>query len=192
MDKDAIRADMLRRRHDLLPQQVVELSRLAQQRLLSTVLFAVINSVALYHPIRNETATDDIFNAAIRQGKVVFYPRVEGENLYFVSVNSLDQLAPGCFGVLEPSADMPVADRVPDMILVPGVAFDRRGHRLGYGRGFYDRYLHQCPAGVCKVGFSYSFQLCHTIPDDDHDQLLDALVTDTEIITWHDKVTGLT
>ncbi len=192
MDKEAIRADMLRRRRAMFPDQVALTSGLAQQRLLATTLFAAVNSVALYHPIHNETATDDIFNAAISQGKVVFFPRVEGEVLRFVSVGSLDQLVPGCFGVSEPPVDLQVTGHVPDMILVPGVAFDRRGHRLGYGRGFYDRYLSDCPPGVCKIGFSYSFQLCDVIPDDDHDQLLDALVTDTEIITWHDKVAGLT
>ena len=192
MDKDAIRADMLRRRYDLLPQQVAELSRLAQQRLLSTALFAGAGSVALYRPIRNETATDDIFAAAVSQGKRVYFPRVDGEGLRFVAVSSLDQLVPGSFGVLEPPASLPVTGRAPDMVLVPGVAFDRRGHRLGYGRGFYDRYLSVCPDETCKIGFSFSFQLCDTIPDDDHDQLLDALVTDTEIITWHNKVPGLT
>ncbi|MFO7765101.1 MAG: 5-formyltetrahydrofolate cyclo-ligase [Pelovirga sp.] len=190
MDKNAIRADMLRRRSNLLPEQVVQMSRLAQRRLLSTALFAAVNSVALYRPIRNETATDDIFAAAVSQGKTVFFPRVEGETLHFVPIGSLDQLVAGSFGISEPPADLVVPDLMPDMILVPGVAFDRRGHRLGYGRGFYDRYLSACPAEVCKVGLSYSFQLCDAIPVDDHDQGLDALVTDAQTITWHNKVSG--
>ena len=192
MDKEVLRADMLRRRRSLSPEEVVRMSRLAQQRLVSTALFAQVGSVALYHPIHKETATDTVFSAAVAQGKVVFFPRVEGETLRFVAVASLAQLVPGKFGVAEPCGDLPVCDRVPEMILVPGVVFDRRGHRLGYGRGYYDRYLGKCPVEICKVGFSYSFQLCDLIPEDDHDQLMDVLVTDREIITWHDKVAGLT
>lgn len=192
MDKAAIRAAMLKRRSTLLPDQAARLSHFAQQRFLATEMFAATRSLALYSSVRNETATDKIFTMACRQGKQVYYPRVTGEHLHFVQISSPGQLVLGSFGVLEPAADLKVSRQDPELILVPGVAFDCRGHRLGYGRGFYDRYLACCSDHVVCVGFAYSFQLCDALPVGPHDQSLDALVTDTQIITWRSTLPGLT
>lgn len=192
MDKGAIRAFMLKRRKNLLPEQAARMSRLAQQRLLTTEQFAAARSLALYSPIHNEVDTSDIFLIAGRQGKQVYYPRVAGACLHFVPISSAGQLMPGTFGVLEPAADLKNSQQVPDLILVPGVAFDRCGHRLGYGRGFYDRYLARCSGKAVRVGFSYSFQLCDALPAAAHDQSLDVLVTDAETITWCSVLPGLT
>lgn len=192
MDKGAIRAIMSRRRSTMLPTQVAQLSHLAQQRLLATELYVAAQSLALYCPIHNETATQDIFLMACRQGKQVFYPRVAKEHLHFVQINSLTQLVAGSFGVLEPATSLVASRQQPELILVPGLAFDRRGHRLGYGRGYYDRYLAGCSDRVLRVGFSYSFQLCDALPVGAHDQILDALITDAETITWRSVLPGLT
>ncbi len=183
---------MLKRRKELLPEQAACMSRLAQQRLVATKLFAVARSLALYSPIYNEVDTSDIFLMARRREKQVYYPRVAGEHLHFVPISSAGQLVPGAFGVLEPAADLKTSQQVPDLILIPGVAFDRCGHRLGYGRGFYDRYLACCSDNAVRVGFSYSFQLRNALPADAHDQSLDVLVTDAETITWRSVLPGLT
>jgi 5-formyltetrahydrofolate cyclo-ligase len=192
MDKRAIRTHMLKCRSALLPEQVAQLSRLAQQRLMATELFSSAQSLALYSPIQNEIATSDIFITARHQGKQVYYPRVAKQGLHFVEIVSPRQLVAGAFGVLEPAADLEMSAQVPDLILIPGVVFDRRGHRLGYGRGFYDRYLAGCSNQAVRVGFCYSFQLCEALPVGAHDQSLDVLVTDTETITWCSKLPGLT
>lgn len=192
MDKSAIRASMLQRRSTLLPDQAARLSHFAQQRLLATEFFATTSRLALYSPVRNETATNNIFDEACRQGKQVYYPRVTGESLEFVQINGLAQLVVGSFGVLEPADNLEVGRQEPELILIPGVAFDRQGHRLGYGRGFYDRYLARCSGQVVRVGFSYSFQLCDSLPISAHDQALDVLVTDAETITWRSALPGLT
>lgn len=192
MDKGAIRAIMLHRRSTMLPDQVARLSHFAQQRLLATELFAAAQSLALYSPVRNETATNKVFDVACRQGKQVYYPRVTGDRLHFVQINSPAQLVSGSFGVLEPAANLRNSQQTPELILVPGIAFDRRGHRLGYGRGFYDRYLACCSDQVVRVGFAYSFQLCDALPVGAGDQPVDALVTDTQTITWRSKLPGLT
>jgi 5-formyltetrahydrofolate cyclo-ligase len=192
MDKGAIRATMLQRRSTLLPDQVARLSHFAQQRLLASELFATSQGLALYSPVRNETATNKIFDVACRQGKKIYYPRVAGENLEFVQINSQAQLVSGPFGVLEPAAILRSSRQVPELILVPGIAFDRHGHRLGYGRGFYDRYLACCSDHIVRVGFAYSFQLCDALPVDAYDQPVDVLVTDTQTITWRSKLPGLT
>lgn len=192
MDKGAIRAIMLHRRSTMLPDQVARLSHFAQQRLLATELFAAAQSLALYNPVRNETATNKVFDVACRQGKQVYYPRVTGDHLHFVQITSPAQLVSGSFGVLEPAANLRNSQQTPELILVPGIAFDRCGHRLGYGRGFYDRYLACCSDQVVRVGFAYSFQLCDALPVGACDQPVDALVTDTQTITWRSKLPGLT
>ncbi|MBD1401444.1 5-formyltetrahydrofolate cyclo-ligase [Pelobacter sp. M08fum] len=183
---------MLKRRRALLPEQVAQLSHLAQQQLVATELFCSAQRLALYSPIHNETATSELFVAAARQGKQVYYPRVVKEGLCMVEIDRPEQLVPGAFGVLEPATDLHSSQQVPDVILIPGVAFDRRGHRLGYGRGFYDRYLACCSDRAVRVGFCYSFQLCDALPVGAHDQSLDILVTDTETITWWRRLPGLT
>lgn len=183
---------MLRCRRQLPQAVAADLSYRAQELLLSTAAFAGAKSLALYSPIQNEISTNWIFAAAVAQGKTVFYPRVRGAVLELVPVRTQAELQQGSFGVMEPAPTLAATAAVPELILVPGVAFDRRGHRLGYGRGYYDRYLGRSPSSMLKFGFCYAFQLCDRLPDDDHDQRLDALVTESEVISCHHKVADLT
>lgn len=184
MDKMTIRARILRQRRHLPLAEAVALGTQAQQRLIASGFFAAARSVALYSPIRNEVATDVLFAAAVAAGKQVFFPRVRAAELEFAAVDRISALQPGSFGIHEPGPAAAVAGAI-DLVVVPGVAFDRRGHRLGYGRGFYDRYLAAAGATMDKVGLCYRFQLLDRLPDDQHDQELDWLVTEDAVISCH-------
>ena len=119
---------------------------------------------------------------ALGAGKQLVYPRVDGETLVFEEVNDLSRLAPGAFGVLEPRGGRAVAvDRI-DVLLVPGVAFDRSGHRLGYGKGFYDRAIAKCSDNTVRVGFAYDFQVVDALPVGEHDQPVAALMTESRTL----------
>ena len=98
-------------------------------------------------------------------------------------VASPDELAPGKFGVLEPASDAPESPGNWDLILVPGMAFDRRGGRLGRGRGYYDRFL-SIHRDILRVGICFDEQLVSSVPSEDHDIRMHALITPSAILSF--------
>jgi 5-formyltetrahydrofolate cyclo-ligase len=100
-----------------------------------SVFFREARCLALYSAIHNEVSTDEIVGQALDSGKCLVFPRVSGEDLEFVLIESPSELVSGAFGVKEPKSCNLVPVEKLDLIVVPGVAFDQRGHRLGYGRG---------------------------------------------------------
>jgi 5-formyltetrahydrofolate cyclo-ligase len=183
MPKRSIREEMLQRRRHLAAATCLGSSLAAQRRLLSTPEFAAALTVALYCPTRNEVFTEELFATARRHGKRVAYPRVRGGQLEFVQVADLQTLTPGAFGILEPVGDSLLRLGELDLVVVPGVAFDRRGHRLGYGKGFYDRLLHGAPPAVL-AGLCFDFQLVDVLPHEEHDVCMDLLVTDERTLMF--------
>lgn len=181
MPKKTIREQILARRKYLSAEACLRDSLRAQDRLLATAEFAAAAAIALYSPISNELFTEEICHEALRQGKRVAYPRVAGDGLNFVEVGDLTELVPGAFGILEPSGSRVLPLSRLDMIVVPGVAFDLLGGRLGYGKGFYDRILHQQDAGWL-VGLCFELQLADRLPTETHDVLMDLVVTDRRIV----------
>jgi len=185
MPKRSIRARFLAERKSLLQQQRDELSKQVQQKFLRSELLAEVKFIALYSAIYNEVLTDTVAGWALDSGKTVAYPRVAGEYLEFVEIASLVDLTPGSFGVLEPSAGNLVTPASLDLVVVPGVVFDRAGHRLGYGRGYYDRVLDECRQDCKKVGFAYQFQVVESLPVvEEHDRTLSALMTEHETLNF--------
>lgn len=110
------------------------------------------------------------------EDRKIALPRVEGDHLILHWVAGPDELVKGRFGILEPPASAPVADpNGLDLILVPGVAFDREGGRLGRGRGYYDRLL--AGTSAFKVGVCFDWQIVPEVPREAHDIRMDAVVT---------------
>ena len=111
--------------------------------------------------------------------KSVLLPRVEGDHLIFHAVKNPAQLKPGTFGVLEPDpTQCPVADpATADTIFVPGLAFTAEGHRLGRGRGYYDRLLSTLPETVVRVGICFAVQMVPAIPEEPHDESVDLVLS---------------
>jgi 5-formyltetrahydrofolate cyclo-ligase len=133
-------------------------------------------SVCAFAPIAGEPNVLDPWPT----GKFLALPRIEGENLCAHFVTSPADLTAGRFGIPEPRTDAPAAGPSFDLILVPGLAFDRSGGRLGRGRGFYDRFL----SGISgfRVGACFDWQLVDSVPVEAHDMRMDAIVTPSEII----------
>jgi len=185
MEKDRLRLAMLARRKQLDIGQWRSLSSSVQQNLVQVPCFQQAQSLALYSQINNEVQTADLLSAALQAGKQVYYPRVAGERLQFCRVLSAADLSPGAFGIAEPPFRADSLAGQLDLILVPGVAFDRAGYRLGYGKGFYDRELAQVSPATCRVGLCFEFQLCAELPYESHDQPVNLVVTEKQIITCH-------
>ena len=190
MPKHAIRQELLARRKQLKASQCHLWGLQAQQRLIASDCFKTARVLALYSPINNEVQTDLLFAAACAAGKRICYPRVRAQQLEFVEVVSAADLVTGRFGVAEPQSGEPLPVAEVDLIVVPGVAFDRAGHRLGYGKGFYDRELARATTTAASVGLCFGFQLCERLPRESHDQPVQYLVSETEFIPCHLRVTG--
>lgn len=185
MPKRAIRAQFLAERKSLSQNQRDKLGKQIQRRFIQSSLYADVNFLALYSAIHSEVTTDMVASCALQAGKRVAYPRVAGEGLEFFEISSLGDLAPGSFGVPEPTGGTRLSLTVLDLIVVPGVVFDRDGHRLGYGRGYYDRALHKCRTDCKKVGFAYDFQVVDSLPlVEEHDRALSVLMTEQETLNF--------
>ncbi len=182
MEKQVTRQQLLSRRKQLTETTCLESSRQIQQRMIESDLFSSATTLALYSPVNNEVRTRLLHDCAVEQGKQVCYPRVVGESLQFVAIDSLELLQPGSFRVAEPVSGDALDVGMIDLLVVPGVAFDREGFRLGYGKGFYDRELSRVATATVSVGLCFDFQLCDRLPVEAHDQRLDYLVTETQFI----------
>jgi len=176
MPKRSIRDELLARRQHLAAATCLSCSLAAQQRLVLAPEFVAAKVVALYSPVRNEVFTEDIFTAARRSGKTVTYPRVRGPLLDFVEVAERNELVPGAYGILEPRGSQVVPLAELELIVVPGVAFDLAGHRLGYGKGYYDRFLHERKGRL--AGLCFDFQLVERLPAEAHDVQMHMVVTE--------------
>lgn len=190
--KQALRARLLAERAALAPEQVRDWSRGAQERLLAQELWTNAPTVLLYAAFRNETGTELLLRAAWDGGKTVLLPRCVCDpagkpcgELTLHAVAHSAQLCPGAFGILEPElrscgapSDAPVA-----LAVLPGLAFDHGGGRLGYGGGYYDRLLASGRlTGAVTVGLAYACQVLPQVPRDPWDHAVQALCTEKEFV----------
>lgn len=181
MKKERLRGEFLEARRKMAFEEVFRLSSLVQKRFLGSDFFRPSRRLALYSSFQNEVLTDEIFQTAIGLGKEVFYPRVVrgAGRLAFFRVNRLSDLSPGSYEVPEPGegAEAKVGPDSFDLVVVPGVAFDLKGSRIGYGKGYYDKFLKNVRSVI--VALAYGFQvLSEDIPAEPHDMQVSAIVTE--------------
>lgn len=166
---------MLRRRQQLAGRTLKELNLC--EYMAGFNVYAEARNIAYYVPIKGEPSLQTLF---FDPDKVSLFPKVAGDRLdFFVACSEFDFEA-GSFGIMEPSGSQAVAVTDIDLILVPGVTFDRRGYRIGYGKGFYDRLMAQ-HADVATCGVCFDELLVDECPHDPWDQRVDYLVSDKGI-----------
>ena len=157
-------------------------SAIIQKRLVELTEYKKSGSIGLYASINNEVSTDILFGQALKDKKKILFPqiRVAEKELDFVSVQDMEELVSGPFGILSPPYKDGVVHSSPEVefLVIPGVAYDLKGGRLGYGGGFYDRYLHKLPKKPFIVAPAYEFQILDHIPVYPHDVDVDAVVTE--------------
>lgn len=182
MDKADLRREILARR-GALPDRDAR-STLILNRVRLHPAFGTAHTLASYVGVGAEVATVPLLVEALERKLKVAVPARDGDRLRLVEISSLSELVPASFGLLEPPHDLAArADRVVrpgsvDVMLVPGVAFDRRGGRLGHGRGYYDRLLEEAGAGPLRVGLAFSCQLVEEVPMVSGDERMDLIVTE--------------
>ena len=132
-----------------------------------------------YMDFKKEVMTRDLIEKALQMGKTVAVPRVEGDDMVYYEIKDFSTLKSGYFGIMEPDGGK-VCTREEGFLLVPGVAFDPARHRVGYGKGFYDRFLAVHP-GFTTVAAAFEFQLFDAVPFEESDILPQMLVTEQKI-----------
>ena len=184
MPKRPIREQLLAQRRHCSAEDCLRLSLLVQARFLDSAAYRQAGSLGLYSPFLNEVQTELVARRCLADGKRLSYPRVKGMTLEFVEVSGLTDLAPGTYGIPEPTGERRVPYPELELLVVPGVAFDLSGYRLGYGKGYYDRALASCLPVLERVGFAYEFQLVEQLPAAAHDCRLTHLVTEQRMLCF--------
>jgi 5-formyltetrahydrofolate cyclo-ligase len=183
MPKRTLRRSMLAHRKSLSPEEFRSASLHIQKTFLETDNFKRARSVLVYSPIHYEVDTELIVRSALAAGKKVAFPVVIGHELIFREVSDFSSLEKGAFGILEPCVSGRLFDvEDADILVVPGVAFDLNGHRIGYGKGYYDKTIHRLEGHGKLVGLCYDFQLVDEILGESHDVKMDLIITDKRVV----------
>ncbi len=187
--KDEIRADYSARRAAMDPAEKKRRDDAICRAAVSLVSFRYAEYVLLYAATENEIQIRDIAIEALNRGKKIAFPRCDKEThtMQYHIVSSLDELAPDTYGILEPPPENPIYDPETDLgsaiCFVPGLVYDKAGYRLGYGKGFYDRYLSHFSG--CTLGVVYSDYILPVVPRGRFDVSVNILLTEKGV-----KMTG--
>jgi len=179
-EKAKLRKFFLSRRASLGPELRKRLSRQIATHLKAYHPYRRARRLLLYAHFRDEVETAPLILEALKEGKEVFLPRtyIQEKKLRLFRLFAPEELRPGAYGIPEPPEENPeITPEELDLIVTPGVAFDLRGGRLGYGGGYYDRLFERAP-DVRRVGLAFSCQVTEKLPLEDHDVRLHALVTE--------------
>lgn len=180
--KDEIRAEYSAKRAAMDKAEKARRDEAITKAALSLVSFRYAEYVLLYAATDNEIDISAIAKESLTRGKKIAYPRCDKEThtMRYHIVTSLDELSPEAYGILEPPADAPVYDPETDLgsaiCFVPGLVYDKEGYRLGYGKGFYDRYLSAFSGST--VGVVYSDYILPTVPRGRFDVSVTILLTE--------------
>ncbi len=179
MDKNEIRARIKARKSLLSPQEKAQAARMVFEQLEQSAAFMLAERILLYHSLPDELSTHEFINKWADM-KRFFLPRVNGVNLDILPYDRT-KMALGSFHIEEPQGNDTVDVSEIELVVVPAVAYDRRGNRVGRGKGFYDRLLADTRA--TKVGVGYDFQLIdEDIPAERHDVAVDVVITESRRI----------
>lgn len=185
MTKTELRKSIrLHNQEKLTPDNKARWSQAIVQRIQSLDSFAQAQRIGLYHALPDEPNLSFLLEE-FHHKKELFIPRVEGDDIAFYAYTGEKDLdRHGAYGIAEPTADMSAAidPSSLDLLLVPGVAFDRNGNRMGRGKGYYDRFL---PATHAKlIGITFSYRLLDTLPTDPWDLPMHGIITDSETVIF--------
>jgi len=177
--KENLRRQFLEKR-DWLSADLIDIaSKQIRKNLGKIEQYRKAQTIACYHSTGSEVRTHEIMQEILSHGKTLALPRVEGQNLVFCEVKKFEDLEKGEFGIMEPKQYCGVVDRF-DLIIVPAVAMARNGQRIGYGMGFYDRFL--ADKNIPTIALAYSKSIVKGMTHEKSDIKISIIITEDEII----------
>lgn len=175
MDKRELRRKIREQKRAMTAQQIDEASARLGELFLATEQYRQAKTIYGYLPYNQEVRTVPILERALADGKRVAVPKVYGDEMRFIYMTDLQTVSTGYANIPEPIADEPIADDPTALVLMPGLAFDPQGHRIGYGGGFYDKFLEEEPAHP-TVALCYEFQMLPHLQTEEHDIPVDCVL----------------
>ena len=168
MDKKELRRSIRERKRAMTEEEIVSRSEKLAQLFYASEAYRSAKTVYGYMPYNQEVRTVPMLEQALRDGKKVAVPKCYGSEMKFIYLDDLTQVEKGYANIPEPIADGPIADDETALVLMPGLAFDPQGHRIGYGGGFYDKFLSAEPNHP-TLALCYEFQMLPALETEAHD-----------------------
>ena len=175
MDKTELRREIRARKRAMTEAEIEERSARLARLFFASRAYQNAKTIYGYLPYNQEVRTVPMLERALMDGKKVAVPKVYGEKMKFLYLDDLTAVAKGYAGIPEPIADEPVAHDETALVLMPGLAFDPQGHRIGYGGGFYDKFLAAEPNHP-TLALCYEFQMLPKLDVEDHDIPVDTVL----------------
>jgi 5-formyltetrahydrofolate cyclo-ligase len=182
LQKRELRERMRRTRSGIPPAERAVLAARAEARLLALPELQEARTVLLFYSFGSEIPTAVLIRRLLQRRSRVLLPYLSEEGMEAGEVLPGETLVETDYGPKEPTRRVAVDPSGVDVVVTPGLAFDRRGHRLGYGGGHYDRYLARLHAGAVRMGIGFSAQVLDELPADEYDQPVDVVITDKDVI----------
>lgn len=181
INKEELRKVMRNKRNGLSLNEIYEQTDRCFEQLKSLPEFQESEWIYCYLAIGSEVDTISLISRFIKMGKKVAAPKVEDDVIAFYEINSIRECRPGAYGILEPASYKAPADEK-GLLLLPGLAFDLHGNRLGYGGGFYDKYLKEHADYPCAA-LAFELQILDEVPAGESDSPVDYIITPERIVT---------
>ena len=175
MDKKELRAQIRTQKRAMTEAEIVEKSEKLGQLFTASALYQQAKTIYGYLPYNQEVRTTPMLAQAQKEGKRVAVPKVMGDEMIFIYLDDLSKVEKGYSGIPEPVENEPVADDPHALVLMPGLAFDPQGHRIGYGGGFYDKFLAAEPEHP-TLALCYDFQMLDHLETDRYDIPVDCVL----------------
>ena len=187
--KKLIRTKYLSKRNQMEPEKRKEASKKIREWIFANKRYKAAETVFVYASYKSEVETKEIIQSALRQGKRVAVPKVHGTEMFFYEIQSWEELFPGYQGILEPQNEgrEPIVPANSDVMLIPGAVFDHKGGRIGYGGGYYDKYLSKILEAYgyspYLLGLAFACQIHpKKLPVEEHDKKMDCILTERRVI----------
>ena len=175
MDKQALRKQIREQKRAMTIEEIECASARLGELFAASELYRNAKTIYGYLPYNQEVRTVPMLQRALREGKRIAVPKIFGDEMKFIYLEDLTRVEKGYSGIPEPVDDGPVADDKTALVLMPGLAFDPEGHRIGYGGGFYDKFLAAEPEHP-TLALCYAFQLLPQLPTEEFDIPVDCVL----------------
>ena len=175
MDKAALRREIREKKRAMTEEEIVRRSTRLGELFAASQAYREAKTVYGYLPYNQEVRTVPMLEQALRDGKKVAVPKVYGDTMKFIYLDDLSMVEKSSMGIPEPIADEPMAEDKTALVLMPGLAFDEAGHRIGYGGGFYDKFLTAEPNHP-TLALCYDFQMFAHLDTEEFDIHVDSVI----------------